>query len=532
MTLTWHEDGASSPLQTWQLAAGEDRVLHFEPEDPVDIEGRIHRFLISRTPNDGPLVDVEAEAADDQGEFDVPLAADETFTIHPTNRYWFEVRDITDGGNRLRAHGWVSITANPLAQGDAPNLATYRPSWADILGKPAAIAAIAALTLTPLGQALLQILTPVAARYLRFNADGSVTLLDAETLLDELGGATADHNHTIADVSGLQDELDAKTTPAAVAAQIAALVASAPAALDTLNELAAALGNDPNFATTITNLMAAKAPSASPALTGTPTAPTAAIGTNTTQLATTAFVRGEIAAVSGLSSDASITNSTTFTDSGLAVSVVSGAQYAIDGFLRFEGVDALWSFKTRLNGVAMTTINVEAERRVYDNASTMPVAVGINGESDSGGAVTAVSTGTKTFTVAPNSFYTIQYATLLIVSGSTGNDGTYTVANVTRNSDFTYDIEVQEAIPSAVADGDVAVECGAAITMVSRIASINTTLAVFKRNISTGVNVAFRGQILPSASGALKVQFAQNTLDASFATVLKRGSWIRIARQN
>lgn len=38
-----------------------------------------------------------------------------------------------------------------------------------------------------------------------------------------------------------------------------------------------------------------KAPMTSPALTGTPTAPTAAEGTNTTQIATTAFVRGELA---------------------------------------------------------------------------------------------------------------------------------------------------------------------------------------------------------------------------------------------
>ena len=39
-----------------------------------------------------------------------------------------------------------------------------------------------------------------------------------------------------------------------------------------------------------------KAPLASPALTGTPTAPTATVGTNTTQVATTAFVLAEIAA--------------------------------------------------------------------------------------------------------------------------------------------------------------------------------------------------------------------------------------------
>ncbi len=41
---------------------------------------------------------------------------------------------------------------------------------------------------------------------------------------------------------------------------IASLVSAAPVTLDTLNELATALGNDPNFATTITNLIATKVP--------------------------------------------------------------------------------------------------------------------------------------------------------------------------------------------------------------------------------------------------------------------------------
>ena len=50
-----------------------------------------------------------------------------------------------------------------------------------------------------------------------------------------------------------------------------------------------------NYTTTasLTTLLAAKAPLASPALTGTPTAPTAAVDTNTTQVATTAYVVGQ-----------------------------------------------------------------------------------------------------------------------------------------------------------------------------------------------------------------------------------------------
>lgn len=49
-------------------------------------------------------------------------------------------------------------------------------------------------------------------------------------------------------------------TTAFVRAEAAALVDSAPSTLDTLNELAAALGDDPNFATTVTNALANKQP--------------------------------------------------------------------------------------------------------------------------------------------------------------------------------------------------------------------------------------------------------------------------------
>jgi hypothetical protein len=58
-------------------------------------------------------------------------------------------------------------------------------------------------------------------------------------------------------------------TTAYVRSEISALISSAPSTLDTLNELAAALGNDAAFSTTVTNSIASKAPSASPAFTGT-----------------------------------------------------------------------------------------------------------------------------------------------------------------------------------------------------------------------------------------------------------------------
>ncbi|HAV8377576.1 TPA: phage tail protein [Escherichia coli] len=88
-------------------------------------------------------------------------------------------------------------------------------------------------------------------------------------------------------------------TTAFVQAALTALINGAPATLDTLKEIAAAINNDPKFSTTINNALALKAPLSSPALTGTPTAPTAAQSVNNTQIATTAFVKSAITAMVG-----------------------------------------------------------------------------------------------------------------------------------------------------------------------------------------------------------------------------------------
>lgn len=88
-------------------------------------------------------------------------------------------------------------------------------------------------------------------------------------------------------------------TTAFVQEALTALINGAPATLDTLKEIAVAINNDPKFSTTINNALALKAPLSSPALTGTPTAPTAAQSVNNTQIATTAFVKSAIAAMVG-----------------------------------------------------------------------------------------------------------------------------------------------------------------------------------------------------------------------------------------
>ena len=91
-------------------------------------------------------------------------------------------------------------------------------------------------------------------------------------------GTTLDNGVTATTQSAGDNSTKVATT-AFVGTAITNLVDSSPSALNTLNELAAAMGDDANFSTTVTNSLATKAPLASPTFTGTVTAGTIT-GTN------------------------------------------------------------------------------------------------------------------------------------------------------------------------------------------------------------------------------------------------------------
>jgi hypothetical protein len=104
-----------------------------------------------------------------------------------------------------------------------------------------------------------------------------------------IGTEVTNRNSAIS--SAISTEVSNRNT--AISTAVSNLVDGAPALLDTLNELAEALGDSPSTITNLTTLVGTKAPLASPALTGVPTAPTAAADTSTTQIATTAFAKAE-----------------------------------------------------------------------------------------------------------------------------------------------------------------------------------------------------------------------------------------------
>jgi hypothetical protein len=99
---------------------------------------------------------------------------------------------------------------------------------------------------------------------------------------------------TIATTQTAGDSSTAVATTAFVSTAVSNLVDSAPEALNTLDELAAALGDDANFATTVSTNIGLKAPIDSPTFTGTVTLPANTV--TSTMIADSTIVNADISA--------------------------------------------------------------------------------------------------------------------------------------------------------------------------------------------------------------------------------------------
>lgn len=175
----------------------------------------------------------------------------------------------TEGGWWIREVGLFDDTGALIAVGNCPE--SYKPQLAEGSGRTQTVRMV--LITSSTDNITLKI-DPAVVLATRKYVDDKV--LELKVYVDDLMAkhiAAADPHTQYAPKESptLTGTPKAPTAPAGtnttqiattafVKSAIAALVASSPAALDTLNELAAALGNDPNFATTMTNALAGKQP--------------------------------------------------------------------------------------------------------------------------------------------------------------------------------------------------------------------------------------------------------------------------------
>lgn len=175
----------------------------------------------------------------------------------------------TEGGWWIREVGLFDDTGALIAVGNCPE--SYKPQLAEGSGRTQTVRMV---LITSSTENITLKIDPSVVLATRKYVDDKV--LELKVYVDELMAAhlAAADPHSQYAPKASPTFIGTPKAPTAAAgnnstqlantafvqAAIAGLVGSSPAALDTLNELAAALGNDPNFAATMTNALANKQP--------------------------------------------------------------------------------------------------------------------------------------------------------------------------------------------------------------------------------------------------------------------------------
>jgi len=218
-------------------------------------------------------------------------------------------------------------------------------------------------------------------------------------------------------------------TTAFVGTAVNNLVASAPAALDTLNELAAALGNDASFSTTVTNSIATKLPLAGGTMSG-----AIAMGTNkitgmgtptaSTDAATKGYVDTVTVAPSNLTGPITSTGSAT----AIASQTGTGTKFVMDTSPTLVTPVLGVATATSINGTTIPstkTLVVTTDKISALAATTSAELAGvISDETGSGALVFATSPTLVTPVLGTPTSVTLTNATGLPVSGITASTTT------------------------------------------------------------------------------------------------------------
>jgi hypothetical protein len=193
----------------------------------------------------------------------------------------------------------------------------------------------------------------------------------------------------------------------------------APSDLDTLNELAAAIGNDANYSSTITNAISAKAPAESPTLTGTVSLPSSTtIGdVSSTELG---YLKGITSDVQTQLNNKASTSSPTFTGdvnvsnftaTGLAITYVNinsqtGTAYTLALSDAGKAIE--------INNAAANTLTVPANSSV-----AFPIGTIVDVFQTGAGQTTVAASAGVTINSTPGLKLSAQWATATLVKRGT-----------------------------------------------------------------------------------------------------------------
>ena len=390
----------------------------------------------------------------------------------------------------------------------------------------------------------LTVTDPTADRTITLpNATGTVTLdgvastLTSKTITSgTLGSDLAAGTYKITGLGTPSANTDA-ATKAYVDTQIAATIDSAPAALDTLNELAAALNDDASFSTTVATSIGTKVAKAGDSMTGalsmgtnkitdlgTPTASTDAV--NKTYIdtlfgsTTSAAASATAAATSATSASTSATSAATSASSALT-SATSAATSASSAATSATSAASTYSSVIGLTGAGIvrdmgSITDADTTSTTYINIATIAASAQTSATSAATSASSASTSATSAANSATAATTSASSASTSASSAATFASSAATSATSAANSATAAASAIQATIFDAKGDLIVA---SAADTAVRLAVGTDGYLLTASSTATNGVTWAAAPVSLPSQTGNGGKYLTTDGSSASWAAI-------------
>lgn len=436
--------------------------------------------------------------------------------------------------------GVHGVTGNVVGDTDAQTLTNKKLTAPEILGAGVVFEGATADAY----ETTLTVVDPTADRTITLpNATGTVTLdgvastLTSKTITSgTLGSDLAAGTYKITGLGTPSANTDA-ATKAYVDTQVANLVDSAPGALDTLNELAAAINDDASFSTTVTNSIATKVAKAGDSMTGalsmgnnkitdlaTPTSSTDAVNKtyiDTLYGSTTSAAASATAAATSASSASTSATSAATSASSAATSATSAATSASSAATSATSAASTYSSVIGLTGAGIvrdmgSIADADTTSTTYINIATIAASAATSATSAATSASSASTSATSAATSQTAAATSASSASTSASSAATSASSAATSATSAAASATAAASAIQAAIFDAKGDLIVA---SAADTAARLAVGTDGYLLTASSTATYGVTWAAAPVSLPSQTGNSGKYLTTNGSTASWATI-------------